>query len=266
MRISVVIPTRDRHALLSRAIRSVECQNHPAEIIIVDNLSEPPIAADQFHGRCKIRVIRNEKPLTAAINRNIGIKAAASDIVCFLDDDDEYLPRKFNDILNYLGKDTSLDFVYAGTQMKGPGGELMGIANGPCEIKSYLFWRFMHCNSMAIRKRVFETQMFNENMSTFEDVEFAGRLIRGFKGTQIDEEHAIWYRDGRSDQLTNRNFARSKTNWEILCETFQTEISADPDLRRLYYHKMALLCLMRGDISGAIKYTAARIPMISPFR
>lgn len=254
MKISVVIPSRNREELLKRAIASVEMQGHLAEVIIIDNMSDVPITNDFQNQLCTLRIIRNEKVMSAAKNRNLGINVATGDVICFLDDDDEYLPGKFDSIVEALTADETLDFVYASTVMKGPDNGVLGVASGPCEINHYLLWRYMHCNAMAVRKYVFSTHMFDENMGTYEDVKFAGNLIKHFHGAQIEEDHAIWYRDDRSDQLTKRNFSRSKLNWEILCVTFKPEIDANQYLRTIYYRKMALLCLIRFDLLGAIKY------------
>lgn len=254
MKISVVIPSRNREELLKRAIASVEMQGHFIEVIIIDNMSDKPIIHDLQDQRSKLRLIRNEEVMSAAQNRNIGINAAIGDIICFLDDDDEYLPGKFDSIVEALTADETLDFVYASTVIKGPNNRVIGVASGPCEINNYLLWRYIHCNALAVRKSVFSTHMFDENMGTYEDVKFVGDLIKHFHGAQIEGEHAIWYRDGRSDQLTKRNFSRSKLNWKILCVTFKTEIDANRYLRALYYRKMAILFLISFDLLASIKY------------
>lgn len=246
-------------SLLTRAVKSIEQQDVPCEIVIVDNVSANPIRPEDFETASSVRVFRNERPLTAAKNRNIGIQRSTGDVVCFLDDDDEYLPGKFESVLKVLSQNAELDYVYAATQMIGPEGKFLGRAGGVCDLNAFLRWRFMHCNSMAVRRRVFEILMFNEDMGTYEDTEFAGRLMRGFKGQRIEEDHAIWYRDGRADQLTSRNYRRAKNNWAILCDVFEDEIRADPALRRFYYDKMIKLCLMFGDLRGTKKYLSKRL-------
>lgn len=258
MLISIVIASRNRDSLLRRAVRSIEAQGHDPEIVIIDNVSDVPITASVGQASTNIRIVRNERITSAAVSRNIGIDAASGEIVCFLDDDDVYLPGKFDDIVRTFKGEESLDFAYGATVMQGVGDEVLGLCSGPCAIEPFLRWRYMHMNAIAVRREVFATHRFNEEMGTYEDVEFAGNLIRNFQGAEIEAKHAIWYRDNRPDQLTNRNLGRSRVNWKILCTTFRKEIDASADLRHFYYRKMALLCLVTGDVVGAARYGIAR--------
>jgi glycosyltransferase involved in cell wall biosynthesis len=95
--VSVVMPTHNRAALLGRAIRSVLAQTHTNwELIIVDDASRDNTAAVVAgFADARITYVRNEVALGPAGARNTGIAAAAAtDYLSFLDDDDEWLPRK----------------------------------------------------------------------------------------------------------------------------------------------------------------------------
>lgn len=94
--VSVVIATYKRAALLLRAIHSVlqqTCQDF--EIVIVDDCS-PDHTADAVRtiqdGR--LRYLRHETNRGLPAGRNTGIAAARGQYVAFLDDDDEWQPRK----------------------------------------------------------------------------------------------------------------------------------------------------------------------------
>jgi glycosyltransferase involved in cell wall biosynthesis len=87
---SIILPTRDRAAMLRRAVSSVCRQSFPDfELIIVDDGSAECHAAD-LPSDPRIRIIRNSVSLGAAQARNIGIEAAQGTYISFLDDDDEY--------------------------------------------------------------------------------------------------------------------------------------------------------------------------------
>jgi len=90
-RVSVVIPTRNRSALLAEAVRSVQALDGPdldLEIIVVDNGSTDD--TEQVARALGARYLVATKP-GAAATRNVGIGAATGDYLAFLDDDDVWL-------------------------------------------------------------------------------------------------------------------------------------------------------------------------------
>ena len=96
LRVSVVIPTRDRAELLPRAVGSVLAQTWTDfELLIVDDHSTdgtPAVVARFADGR--IRSLRHERNRGQSKALNTGIEHARGEYVAFLDDDDEWLPAK----------------------------------------------------------------------------------------------------------------------------------------------------------------------------
>ena len=97
-KISVIIPTHNRADLLPRAVRSVQNQTRAVdEIIIVsdgstDNTEETVNALAEQDER--IHLIAYHPGRNGNYARNRGIEAATGEFIAFLDDDDEWLPRK----------------------------------------------------------------------------------------------------------------------------------------------------------------------------
>jgi glycosyltransferase involved in cell wall biosynthesis len=92
MRLSVVIPSRDRTGLLAGCLQTLAPQTPPPggmEIVVVDDGSREPIAAAlaaSSAGETPVRWIRQSGGgLNAARNR--GIREARGEIIAFLDDD-----------------------------------------------------------------------------------------------------------------------------------------------------------------------------------
>lgn len=84
--ISVIIPTRGRHAFLRQAIASVLAQTHaPKEIIVVDDGVGAQEAVGQMHPTIAVLDNGQRGPVPA---RNLGVARATGDCICFLDDDD----------------------------------------------------------------------------------------------------------------------------------------------------------------------------------
>ena len=86
--LTAVICTRDRPALLERALASLSIQSRPpAAILVVDNApasdAVKDLIAERFSG---VRYLRETRP-GLDFARNAGLGAAESEIVAFLDDD-----------------------------------------------------------------------------------------------------------------------------------------------------------------------------------
>jgi glycosyltransferase involved in cell wall biosynthesis len=92
----VIVPTRDRQALLRRALTSIVGQTYPGEIeiLVVFDQGEPHRLDVPTPSSRSIRAIRNERAPGLAGARNSGILEAAGEYVAHCDDDDEWRPQK----------------------------------------------------------------------------------------------------------------------------------------------------------------------------
>ena len=93
---SVIIPTVGRPEALPRAIRSVLTQDRRDYEIIVVNDSGGPLDLDLVPGDDRIVVLDHGDHEGPSSARNAGIRKATGDVLMFLDDDDEYLPGRFD--------------------------------------------------------------------------------------------------------------------------------------------------------------------------
>src|SRR2546423_502644 len=98
--ISIIVPTRLRHHLLPRAVRSLLAQTFTDfEILVVDdNPAEARVSTDPaLHSLLqhpKVRLLTHDQPRNAAAARNVGLRAARGEWITYLDDDDAYQPAK----------------------------------------------------------------------------------------------------------------------------------------------------------------------------
>lgn len=95
--ISVYLPTRNRLALLSRAIDSVLAQDYPAiELLVIDDASDDGTWAylqQRSAADPRLRIWRNESVAGACTGRNRAIAEARGEFLTGLDDDDYLLPQ-----------------------------------------------------------------------------------------------------------------------------------------------------------------------------
>jgi glycosyltransferase involved in cell wall biosynthesis len=115
--VSVIIPTYNRADFLRLAITSVLNQTfQDFEIIVVDDASEDHTHEVVHNFRDKrIKYIRHEVNKRVAAARNTGVLNSSGDYVAFVDDDDEWLPKKLQMQVALLEDDTStVGVVYTG--------------------------------------------------------------------------------------------------------------------------------------------------------
>lgn len=89
--VSVIMPYYQVHSkALPKTLAALECQTYPSdmfEVIIVDDGSEPPLAPPSST-TLNVRVVRQERRgFGCGRARNTGVRAAAHDILLFLDSD-----------------------------------------------------------------------------------------------------------------------------------------------------------------------------------
>ncbi len=113
--VSIIIPTRDRWAMLQEAVSSALAQTHPArEIIVVDN-STSPASAEQAASLTarhpRISLLRLPGELGPGGARNAGLKRASGEFVLFLDDDDLLHPQMLESNLACFRSDPGLSVV-----------------------------------------------------------------------------------------------------------------------------------------------------------
>lgn len=107
--VSVIIGTYERYDLLQKAINSVLNQTYKnIELIIVDDCSSDERYKSLIDSK-EFKFIQLEKNSgLPAVPRNVGIKLSKGKWICFLDDDDYFLPNK---IENQVLLSSKYDFI-----------------------------------------------------------------------------------------------------------------------------------------------------------
>ncbi|WP_341928573.1 glycosyltransferase family 2 protein [Methyloversatilis discipulorum] len=112
-RVSVVVPTHNRPALLREALASIAAQTCTDwEVVVVDDGSTPPIDAAELEAVVggRLRLVRHAQPRGVAAARNSGFAAARGELIAQLDDDDRLAPEALSAAARAL-RDADVAFI-----------------------------------------------------------------------------------------------------------------------------------------------------------
>lgn len=117
-RVSIVTTVYDRVDCLERCIKSVKRLTFaPLEHIVVADNPAPSIALQIedlcYHAGVKFLNLPERKNDWGHSPACVGLCAAEGDYVCFLSDDNAYLPNHFEPLVDALDHDAGLGFVYS---------------------------------------------------------------------------------------------------------------------------------------------------------
>lgn len=171
--LSVIVPAYNGEAFLAEAVESIYRQDyHPLEIVIVDDASTDNTdgIARSFIGdaRGEVRYIYQAHFGRPAAGRNRGIRAAAGEIIGFLDQDDIWPENKLALQMPYLlNNEDPLDVVVGHTQMLHPTEQ----ANGERQFEAATTpVDYMLLSSALFKRPVFEkVGYFDESLRYYGD-------------------------------------------------------------------------------------------------
>ncbi|MBC2696021.1 MAG: glycosyltransferase family 2 protein [Desulfobacteraceae bacterium] len=160
MKVSCIIPARNRKDMVLKAIESVLAQEGwVPEIVVVDDGS-----TDGTKGAVRahfpgIRIISTHG-LGPGLARNEGVRAATGHVLMFLDSDDIWLPLHVRSLIPLLHQGFQVAYGVTKTKDLLGGGEFF-IPEGGKEISGQCFsslarWCFMVPSSVAVTRKAFE--------------------------------------------------------------------------------------------------------------
>jgi glycosyltransferase involved in cell wall biosynthesis len=197
--VSAVISTRDRCALLPRAMESILNQTYDnLEVIVVDDASRDatPEVINRYRDKFKnFKYIRNDRPYEGAKARNIGVTNATGKYIAFLDDDDEWLPRKIESQLAFLETHPEVMLVSCWF-IQDLGGKRIGVKKYDKISFEHMLWEnFLGSFSFIMaRREVFEKIGFLEDdLTGADDWEFFIRVSRDCKVGVVNEFLTVYY-------------------------------------------------------------------------
>ena len=114
-KVSVIIPIHNSSKHIKQCLNSVVNHNYKnLEIIVVDDLSnDSSVEIIEGINDSRIKIIKLEKNVGAAVARNIGVDNASGDYICYIDSDDYWVEDKVEREVKLM-EENDYTFVYGG--------------------------------------------------------------------------------------------------------------------------------------------------------
>ena len=200
-RVSVIITTFNRSALLVEALHSVLAQSfQDYEVIVVDDGStdDTPARIAAFAGHVRYLPLQHSGRLGHL--RNAGVLAAQGDYVAFLDDDDLWHPAKLERQVSVLDGNASTGLVYTDARLLLPDGSLsepvlLTHQKQADDLFDHLIVScFIHPSTVLVRRSLLQQLgLFDTGLTTQEDYDCWLRATR-LAGTACVPEPLVFVR------------------------------------------------------------------------
>jgi glycosyltransferase involved in cell wall biosynthesis len=230
--ISAIIPTRNRPDLVGRAVRSVLSQTvHDLEcIVVIDGPDPATVKALSTIEDSRLRVLSLPENVGGCEARNMGVRAAKSEWVALLDDDDEWLPARLEKQLAAVAEaKTPVTMVASRFLDRGTEGELVRPRKFPRErqhIAEFLWCEvsplggiegFPQTSTWLIRRDFLLEVPFTKGLKCLQDLDW---LLHGFAHPRmcalfVDEPLTIFHNDLARERVAKRIDWRYSYRWAM---------------------------------------------------
>jgi glycosyltransferase involved in cell wall biosynthesis len=261
--VSVVVPTHDRPATLPAAVQSVVDQTFGAwELIVVDDASTVDVTAPMrpFLDDPRIRLVHRDDNGGVSAARNTGLARATGRFVCFLDDDDTYLPRKLAHQVASLAR-APADVGAVGGCIVLKSGEPRCRARSELRRDELLRWdqSNLQIGALLFRRSAAAATPFDEQLNAVEDWDIQVRLLERHRILVDDVPVARWQSPGGPRLTTDPSTAAC---WETVHDKYLAEIRRDRRGHAKWHKRMALNYLQFGDTRAARRHFAAAAALV----
>lgn len=237
--VSIVMPTHNRAKLLARAILSVIAQTYTGwELIVVDDASTDTTSeVVAGFGDRRLRYLRNERSLGPSRARNAGILAAGpTSYLAFLDDDDEWSPRKLELQLEVF-RTGPPDLIVVGCDRT----EYDPLpVTQPSEHRGRIFEHLLARRSagyggqhLLVRRRPGQPDaLFDERLPCLEDADYVLRLAKLGSLDFVPEPLVKIYRNYGGKHVWNSE--GMVAGYDRMAEKYAEELASRPSVRSYY--------------------------------
>lgn len=234
--VAVVIPFYNGSKHIRQAVKSVQRQSlAPAEFVVVNDGSKPQ-EAEFLHALAEelgFRVVDQENGGQGAA-RNAGVASTVSPYICFLDQDDFFLPDHIEVLRAAVQDDERFGWAYADLIEADDDGNIVRSAivkSHSSHPKADIFNMlsgdmFVLPSASIVSRSAFNAiQGFDPQFMGYEDDDLFLRMFRaGFTNTFVDRAVTVWRIHPES---TSYSIRMSRSRWRFLKKVYQ-EFPSDP--------------------------------------
>lgn len=270
--VSVIVPVRNRAAMVEEAIASVLAQDYrPIEIIVVDDGStdSTPHALNLLaEDRPEIRVIRRENGGPGAA-RETGRALARGEFIQYLDSDDLLLPGKFSAQIAALTEQPECGVSYGMTRFRRANGDIVeGAWKGSGAKVETMFPAFLESRWWDTPNPLYRRELCDRAgawMTTRveEDWEYDCRIASLGVRLAYVPAYVCEVRDHALERLSRGGLEPSRLKDRALAHAriFEHALAAgiDPSAKEMSYFARALFLLARQCAAAALEKEAATL-------
>lgn len=262
MRATVIIPTKNRPSGLRRAVSSVDQSSFMSVIVVDDGCDIPAAEVLSDPAFSKVQVVVNGGVPGPSGARNFGVSLAETEIVFFLDDDDQMIKCYPADVLFALRSDaSSADYGFSsirlGDQTRGVHGPT-GLFGPHSPLSKRLgglgmgFWIKRDC--------FLEAGGIDESLRINEDTEFCIRLAKQGRTGWFSAAPGVEIRPSggsfEADMVSITDSSRASERriaFETILERHGDFLASFPKEHLTFVRRAVKYCARSGDFFGSLR-------------
>lgn len=258
--VSVILPYFNRTDTLTEAARSVLAQTHSDLLLylIDDGSTDDSRAVAETLTDRRVRHLALQRNRGVAHARNVGLEAATTSLVSFMDSDDVWFPEKLEMQLGFLRESQA---TYGNVAVAGAGWRLSGAAEAPKEFSPGPFSRTdVHCRVAGLRTPMLLVDRavaargahFDESLPALLDRDYVMSCLANGTRVVVLPTVLAEVRRGRKDHVATS--LRAAQAFEILMHKYATDLDEIPALRAWYSFRTAREYLTHRDVRHALRF------------
>ncbi len=176
--VDIIMPNYNKGEYLEKSINSVIKQTYKFwKLYIIDDKSTDDSISilNNFKKDKRIKITLLKKNKGPSYCRNIGLKISKSNIICFLDSDDFWYPKKIEKQLGFIKK-YNYDFIFSDYYFKNDNFQKKTEITNFFNYKKFLLNSAINTSTMMIRRKIIKNIRFRDTQ--FEDYIFKCEVLK----------------------------------------------------------------------------------------